>query len=137
MAASGLPPAPLHFECVVPILRVERLPASLDYYLKALGFRLDWQDPSQMASVSRDGKGVMLCQGAQGNPGTWVWFGVSDAGKLHDEVRARGAKIRMPLSNFPWAYEFHVEDPDGHVLRFGSDTLPGRPFDPWGRPAVS
>lgn len=33
-------------------------------------------------------------------------------------------------------YEFHVEDPDGHVLRFGSDSLPGRPFDPWGRLVV-
>jgi hypothetical protein len=25
--------------------------------------------------------------------------------------------------NRPWAYEMQVEDPDGHVLRFGSEPL--------------
>ncbi|MGH9867014.1 MAG: VOC family protein [Candidatus Polarisedimenticolia bacterium] len=53
-------------------------------------------------------------------PGTWVWVGVEDVATLYEEYRASGAKIRLPPGNYPWAYEMHVEDPDGHVLRFGS-----------------
>jgi hypothetical protein len=28
---------------------------------------------------------------------------------------------------FTWVYEFQVEDPNGHVLRFGSEPQPGAP----------
>jgi catechol 2,3-dioxygenase-like lactoylglutathione lyase family enzyme len=118
-------------ECVIPILRVARLDASVAYYVDVLGFRVDWQQPQEMASVSRDGKAIMLCQGAQGNPGTWVWIGVVDCTALHGELRAKGATIRMAPANFPWALEMHVADPDGHVLRFGSDPILDRPFASW------
>ena len=117
-------------ECVVPILRVARLEASIAYYVERLGFRVDWR-AGAMASVSRDGKAIMLCEGAQGNPGTWVWIGVHDAAALHEELRRSGATIRRPPANFPWALELHVADPDGHVLRFGSEPLAGRAFDDW------
>ncbi|NLF03184.1 MAG: hypothetical protein GX601_19645 [Anaerolineales bacterium] len=29
---------------------------------------------------------------------------------------------------YSWAYEMRVEDPDGHVRRFGSDPKPGLLF---------
>jgi hypothetical protein len=73
----------------------------------------------------------MLCQGDQGNPGTWVWIGVGDAELLHKEYAASGAVIRLPPTNYAWAMEFHVQDPDGHVLRFGSEPLSDRPFSGW------
>jgi hypothetical protein len=40
------------------------------------------------------------------------------------EFSAKGAHIRSPPRNFSWAYEFEDEDPDGHVLRFGSEPKP-------------
>ena len=52
-----------------------------------------------------------------------MWVGVEDAEKLHQEFKASGVPIRMPPTNHSWALEFHVEDPDGNVLRFGSDPL--------------
>ena len=61
--------------------------------------------------------------GWHGNPGTWVWFGVDDVKPLYERYKANGATILMPPTNFPWALEFRVQDPDGHVLRFGSDPL--------------
>jgi uncharacterized glyoxalase superfamily protein PhnB len=64
----------------------------------------------------------------QGQPGTWVWIGVEDVEALYQEYQASGARIRHPPQNYPWAYEMKVEDPDGHVLRFGSDSKPGMPF---------
>ena len=36
---------------------------------------------------------------------------------------ALGVKIRMAPTNYPWALEMHVEDPDGNVIRFGSEPL--------------
>lgn len=117
-------------ECVVPILRVARLETSVAYYAERLRFRVDWREVG-MASVSRDGKAIMLCEGAQGSPGTWVWIGVEDCAALHEELRAQAADIRMPPANFPWALEMHVADPDGHVLRFGSEPLADRPFVRW------
>ena len=121
----------VRFEGAVPILRVADLRSSLHFYQATLGFRRDWGGEgahSAMASVSRDGAAVMLCQGAQGAPGTWVWFGVEDVTPLHAEYVARGAKVVLPPTNFSWALEMRVQDPDGHVLRFGSEPLAGQPF---------
>jgi predicted enzyme related to lactoylglutathione lyase len=111
-------------ECLVPILRVADLAVSRRYYLDILGFTVDW-DAGRMISVSRDGNPIMICEGAQGQPGTWLWVGVEDAEALFAEVSERGACVRSPPQNFYWAYEFQIEDPDGHVLRFGSEAKPG------------
>ena len=110
-------------ENVTPILRVEDLEASRRYYIQTLGFSLDW-DAGGMISVARDRKSIMLCEGEQGQPGTWLWIGVEDADVFFTEFSAKGAHIRSPPQNFSWAYEFKVEDPDGHVLRFGSEPKP-------------
>jgi predicted lactoylglutathione lyase len=132
MSAPESPITPsTRFEGAVPILRVQNLQASLDYYTNRLGFKVDWQEPAVMASVSRDRASVMLCQGAQGNPGTWVWVGVEDCSALFEEYTASGATIGLPPTNYEWAYEIHVEDPDGHVLRFGSEPREDLPFSPW------
>jgi catechol 2,3-dioxygenase-like lactoylglutathione lyase family enzyme len=114
-------------ENVTPILRVENLEASRRYYIQTLGFSLDW-DTDGAISVSRDRKSIMLCEGEQGQPGTWLWIGVEDADAFYAEFLAKGAHIRSPPRNFSWAYEFEVADPDGHVLRIGSAPK-SRPAD--------
>jgi predicted lactoylglutathione lyase len=111
-------------ETLTPILRVEDLEASRRYYIQTLGFSLDW-DAGAMISVSRDRKAIMLCEGAQGQPGVWLWIGVDDADVFFAEFSAKGAYIRSEPQNYGWAYEFEVEDPDGHVLRIGSEPKPG------------
>lgn len=110
-------------ENVTPILRVQDLDVSRSYYAQKLGFSLDW-DAGRMISVSRDNKSIMLCEREQGQPGTWLWIGVDDADALFAELSAKGARIKSPPQNFSWAYEFAVEDPDSHVLRFGSEPKP-------------
>ena len=111
-------------ENVTPILRVEDLEISRRYYIEKLGFALDWDHAGEMISVSRDHKSIMLCEREQGHAGTWLWIGCDDADVLFAEFSAKGAQIRTPPRNFSWAYEFAVEDPDGHVLRFGSEPKP-------------
>jgi predicted lactoylglutathione lyase len=107
-------------ENTIPILRVEDLEVSRSYYIQVLGFSLDWETEG-MISVSRDRKSIMLCEGEQGQSGTWLWIGVDDSDQFFAELSAKGAHIRSSPQNFSWAYEFAVEDPDCHVLRFGSE----------------
>ena len=110
-------------ECITPILRVNSVAASIRFYVDALGFRVDWggEDGSTFASVSRDGRSIMLSQGEQGHSGTWLWIGVEDIEPLFADLSAKSVKIVEKPTNYPWAYEMKIEDPDGHVLRFGSE----------------
>lgn len=114
---------PIGVERIIPILNVRSLAASIRFYVDVLGFEVDWGDgdASIMASVSRDGQAIMLCQGSQGQPGTWIWIGVQDIEPLFELYRARGATFCQPPTNYPWAYEMRIADPDGHMLRFGSE----------------
>jgi len=118
------------FHRASPILRVRDLATSVDHYRRVLGFKLGWETP-HMVSVLRGDASLMLCQGHQGRPGTWIWIGVADTDVLEREYRASGATIRLPPTNYPWSYEMHVEDPDGHVIRLGADPKKDRPFSEW------
>jgi predicted enzyme related to lactoylglutathione lyase len=114
-------PVTVRLENSQPILRVEDMAARLGFYVDKLGFKnADWGGDG-FTSVNRDQAGIYLCHGDQGRGGAWIWIGMEDAEKLHDELKARGVTIRMPLTNHPWALEFQVEDPDGNVIRFGSE----------------
>jgi predicted enzyme related to lactoylglutathione lyase len=114
-----------NFEGVTPILNVRDVALSIDYYVNKLGFtkRWDWGAPPTFGSVGRDKVSIFLCQGAQGRPGTWMMIFVDNVDELHRELKDRGAKILQSPVNMPWeTREMHVEDPDGHRIRFGSDS---------------
>jgi len=54
---------------------------------------------------------------------------LGDVDELYREYKERGAKVLQPPTNMPWdAREMNVEDPDGHRIRFGSDST--GPADP-------
>ncbi|MBM3814603.1 MAG: bleomycin resistance family protein [Acidimicrobiia bacterium] len=117
---------PVHIERCDPILRVENMQASLRFYVDTLRFvNAEWGG-DDFTCVSRDDASIYLSLGDQGRGGAWVWIGISDAAELHWELVAKGVPILLPPTNFPWALEMRVEDPDGNVLRFGSEPLPER-----------
>ena len=118
------------FEGVTPILPVKDLAASINHYVRTLGFHLDFQTP-YFASILRDRCHLFLCLRDQGNPGAWVWIGVEDAAALFKEYQTSGAKIRHAPTNYGWAYEMQVEDIDGNVLRMGSEAKAGQPEGEW------
>jgi uncharacterized glyoxalase superfamily protein PhnB len=121
----------VEFEGVTPILRVENLATSVEYYASKLGFKRDWGGPGPFASISRGKCHIFLSEGDQGHTGSWVWIGVENAEALFTEYRASGAKVRHAPTNYPWAYEMQVEDLDGNVLRMGSDPKSDQPAGEW------
>ena len=113
------------FDGLTPILNVQNIPDSINYYVNVLGFKKDWDwgDPPTFASVSRDDVCIFLCQGGQGQSGTWMSIFVDDVDGLYEDYKAKGAIIRQAPTNFPWGMrEMNIEDPDGHRLRIGSST---------------
>lgn len=113
----------VYFENSQPILRVEEMARALSFYVDLLGFEnAEWGD-EQFTSIARDAAGIYLSQGDQGGGKAWIWIGVDDVQQLYEEYVALGVKIRMAPTNYPWALEMHVEDPDGNVIRFGSEPL--------------
>ncbi len=116
-------------ENVAPILYVQDMSRSLAFYVNILGFKkAEWGDDN-FTGINRDNTGLYLSKGGQGSPGTWIWIGFDgDIFSLHQELKSKGVTIKLPPTNFSWAYEMQVTDPDGHVLRFGTDPNENEPF---------
>lgn len=125
------------FDCR-PILCVESVTQSIDYYVKSLGFTLGWawsgdesrflhhweSVPPTFALVGRGKVQFMLSEKSQGAPGMWLHLDVQSAEQLDtlfEEWSRKGANIIEPPSVRPWGmYEMRVCDPDGHTLRVSS-----------------
>src|SRR5262249_50981238 len=118
-----------------PILRVESVARSIQYYVAALGFRLGWSWSDEVGRFLQPGEKVeptfalvgrgqvqlMLAQQSQGAPGMWLHLDVETSDRLdelHAEWTGQGARIVEAPSVRPWGmYEMRVQDPDGHTLR--------------------
>lgn len=116
----------IRVENITPILYTHDMSRSLAFYVDMLGFtNAEWGDEN-FTHVNFGSCGFYLCKGGQGSPGTWVWIGFDgNIFSLHEELKSKGVKVKLPPTKFSWAYEMQVEDPDGHILRFGTD--PGEP----------
>jgi uncharacterized glyoxalase superfamily protein PhnB len=136
-----------------PILCVESVARSIQYYVESLGFRvgLTWSDKEgrflrpgdevepTFALVGRGQVQLMLVQKAQGVPGMWLHLDVHTADQLdalYGEWMGNRARILEPPSQRPWGmYEMRVRDLDDHTLRVSAPprqsaepgTAPARP----------
>jgi uncharacterized glyoxalase superfamily protein PhnB len=110
---------------VTPILNVKNFAASIDYYVNKLGFekKWDWGAPPTFGCVARGKVQIFLCEGGQGQSGTWMSIWVEDIDALHEEYKKSGAIIRQAPLNLPWnTREMNVQDLDGHRFRMSGET---------------
>ena len=120
---------------VVPIIKVSDIRVALEFYCSTLGFVTDFKyvgslDGPAYAGVSIEGKQVHLSTFAgDGVVGTATYCYVDDVDALFRALCQAGLKTPgnpdSPVEEEPvdqtWGMrEFHVRDPDGNTLRFGS-----------------
>jgi catechol 2,3-dioxygenase-like lactoylglutathione lyase family enzyme len=112
----------IKLEGIQAILPVKDMTVSRSFYIDILGFKEEDWGNNNFTSISRDNSAIYLCKGGQGNPGTWIWVGFDgDIFSLYNELKAKGVTIRQQPVNYSWALEMQIEDPDGNVLRFGTE----------------
>ena len=117
-----------------PILLVEDVVASADYYRDSVGFSYErfWGEPPCFCILWRDSFHLMLSQ--VDNPkdivphyriveNLWnVYFWVDDVDALYKELMERGATIDYELCDQPYGCrEFGIQDLDGYDIAFGQD----------------
>lgn len=120
---------PIRVENCIPILSVKDMKATRTFYVDLLGFEEEDWGSDEFTSFRHSGSGFYASQGDQGNPGTWMWIGFDrDIFALYEELKAANVSISLPPTNFPYALEMIVYDPDGHVLRLGKEPDENLPY---------
>jgi catechol 2,3-dioxygenase-like lactoylglutathione lyase family enzyme len=112
----------MKFEKANPILYSKDVKSSLEYYTRVLGFEdfWEWGGPTDFGGVVRDDVEIFFCLNDQGHPGTWLAIIVDDVDAYNKIIKEKGAKILSAPESKEWNMrEMLVEDPDGHVIRFG------------------
>ena len=132
---------------VQPVLPVPDVEAAADWFVRVLGFELDflWGTPPTHARVKvGDGRwGAPVCiQLSRSelpiNPcgATRLHVG-RDIDGLHSHALARGAKVLLPPTDQPWGLrEIVLEAPGGHRLCLGAEAHPA-PANAMPRPVIA
>ena len=115
------------FPGAVPEIPVGNIDRTCEYYVRCLGFTLDWGGgPGGIAGLSRGQSRIFLTDPAfremYGNQGpVLIWLNLGnrqEVDELHSEWTQREARIVSPPAAKPWnLYEFTAADPDGNLLR--------------------
>ena len=110
------------FEKSNPILFSADVERSIKYYTEVLGFEDAWQwgEPTDFGGVVKDDVEIFFCLNGQGHPGTWIAIIVDDVDEYYELIKAKGANIVFSPKSQEWNMrEMLVQDPDGHIIRFG------------------
>ena len=105
-------------------LGVQNVPASIDFYEKALGFEVlvTMGEPPNFAMIGDGETGLGLAETEHPAVANFAcsYFNVEGVETLHQRCVDAGATIAGPLTHHPWGnYDFVLADPDGHQLAFG------------------
>lgn len=124
------------FPPAVPEIPAANVDATVDYYVKSLGFTLDWgDDRGGIAGISRGDCRLFITNGSfrssYGNTGPILfWLNVdskAEVDALFQEWKAAQASFVSEPQDKPWKLrEFIASDPDGNLIRvfydFSRDT---------------
>src|SRR3569833_858259 len=119
------------FPQAVPEIPVEHVEKAAEYYVKVLGFQLDWGDDSGgIGGISQGDCRMFLTiasfresDGTSGPATIWLNLGSrGEVDELYRRWRDAGAKILAEPEDKHWGLrEFRAADPDGNQLRVFHD----------------
>ncbi len=114
-------------KAAVPILPVNDLAASIEYYDKVLGFRLEWKwgGPPCLASVCRDRVEFNLALRDASTQGqvARVYIQMSGVDQYYAQITQAGARVAVPLADRVYGMkDCRILDLDTNELSFGEAT---------------
>jgi uncharacterized glyoxalase superfamily protein PhnB len=114
-------------QTVIPQLRITRATVSLPFYVKSLGFSVDWQHQFEpgfplFLQLTRSDQTIFLTEhSGDCQVGGAVYFIVPDVDACFQSFSTDGAISIQPPQDTPWGTrEMIVIDPDGNRLRFAA-----------------
>jgi uncharacterized glyoxalase superfamily protein PhnB len=120
-----MPKSPYH--SAVPVIATEDVAASVDYFVRKLGFDSDfrWGDPPVYAGVRAGEVEIYFTHDPATSrairerglaPDLFLW--VNDVDDIYARHRANGAEIVEDLAERPWgARQYVVREPNGYHLK--------------------
>ncbi len=112
---------------ISPLLLTRDLEKAIDFYVRHLGFTLDFVYEDFYAGIERDGHSIHLktdYNAAREKPVRGdsyeldLLFSVDNVATLFEEISKKGIEIVQPLREMPYGREFYIADPDGYVIAF-------------------
>jgi len=111
---------PARFPQAVPEIPVRDVAKAAEYYVKSLGFQLDWHSEEHGIAGISQGDCRMFLMYAPGAP-VKVWLNLEskqEVDELYDRWLSSGASVLSRPEDKPWNLrEFTVADLDGNQLR--------------------
>jgi uncharacterized glyoxalase superfamily protein PhnB len=119
-----------HIRQLSPLLAVQDIERSIEFYRDRLGFAVVGQADSEgkvfLCHLERDGASLMLQQAedeedgpAQGRGlGVTFYFVCDDASTMYTELTSRGLKLDMPRVAYYGMNQLFVPEPNGYALCF-------------------
>jgi len=115
------------FECCIPILTVENLEQSRDFYVNTLGFNLsfEWGNPITYLGLDRESVSIHLIGKdiSRQNPGTGkISIITNEVDNYFELCKQNGADIVVEPADQEYGLrDFGVKDLDGNIINFGCD----------------
>ena len=117
----------------MPVLQVTDVKRSEKFYCEKLGFTPcgTWGDGPDFGIVQCGQVTIALDRSRDGGaiPANQHWAAyiyVDDADGLCEQMRRNGTEIvRGPENMYYGSRDFDIRDPDGHIIVFGHDLVPG------------
>ena len=112
----------MKFEKSITILYSSNVAHSIAYYIEKLGFddKWEWDNPPTFGGIAKDDVEIFFCEKGQGHPGTWLSIMLDNVDEYYETIKSKGANIIAPPDSKEWNIrEMLVQDPDGHIIRFG------------------
>ena len=118
---------------LIPMLPVNSMPASVDYYCGMLGFEVENRnDEWGWAMLRFDECRLMVDQSINAHPGTFrdaiLYLYPDDVVAYHKRVREKGLAVPELAVTFYGLTEFRINDPDGNRLWIGQNTSAEAPM---------
>ncbi|MEO8860091.1 MAG: VOC family protein [Ginsengibacter sp.] len=110
-----------------PLFLMDDIKRSIEFYIKELGFEVDFLYEDFYAGIIKNGYSIHLKvsksstkerKNKRNNEDIDITFSVDDIEELYEELTNKSVEVIQSLRDMPYGKEFYVADPDGNIIAF-------------------